>query len=842
MDDTVFRDAGDARAPAAARAGDTCAHCGDPLAGTRVVEKRIGGALQRYCCLGCAFIAEQLALVRAAHDDVAALEPAANQPRFDGADASPGAKPARTVELIVGGMVCSACALLLEHRLRREPGVARATVDFGSRRARIAYDPARTDVEGLRAVFARAGYRAATAVDPARERRAARIDLARVLVAWLAMMQVMMLALPAYVTNPGDIPPDIEQLLRLAQLVLTAPVLLFSATPLFRAAASQLRARFVGMDLPIALGLGAAAAASVWATVVAAGPVYYDSITMFVALVLGSRWLQARALAKARARVDSADAASRITAQRLRGWPASLATEAVPADALAPGDRVLVAAGDVVPADGRVVDGGSTVSLAWLTGESTPVAVHANDRVLAGSVNVEQALVVEVTRAGESTSLAALRRLADDAAQARPAIVETGNRVAVVFLWVVLAITVATIVGWWLVDPAQAIPSALAVLVATCPCALSLAAPAAFSAAQSRLTRDGVLTARLAALERLARIDTFASDKTGTLTVAQPALARTIVVRGVDGSAARHALAIAAALESLSTHPFARAIAAAADAADVAAPVATRARVVTGCGVEGDVAGRRWRLGSRAFVFDSIAPARHEAAAEELEAALAGAARTAPDDDRGLDASVALLGDQSGVVAAFRFAEAIRDDAVPFAAALRDAGVELHLLSGDAPAPVARLARRLGLDPARHAFPLQSPEDKRRHIATLQRQGRRVAMLGDGMNDAPVIAQADVSFALGAELGGTALAQTRADFVVTSPRLTAVAGALATARRSLRIVRQNFGWAFAYNVVAIPLAALGHLTPALAAAGMAASSLLVVGNALRLLRDKAPER
>jgi Cu2+-exporting ATPase len=854
MNDTLYS-ASKPPADAGSPAASACAHCGDPLAGARVVQRRLGAQSLSFCCLGCAFIAEQMALAQAALRDVTALHgpaPAAGASvtapstgAEAGADAGADSGTARhvqTVDLVVDGMVCAACALLIEHRLTRQPGVLRVDVDFAARRARCAIDPQVAGAETLRTAIARCGYRAwasrEAGADAACERRAGRIELARVLLAWLAMMQVMMLALPAYVTSPGDVPADLEQLLRIAQLVLTAPVLLFSAAPLFRAAWSQWRARFVGMDLPIALGLAAAAAASVHATVTAHGPVYFDSITMFVAFVLGSRWLQARALARTRARVDAAEAAARLDAQRLRAWPASLATDTVPAAALHPGDRVLVPAGEIVPADARVLDGASTVSLAWLTGESTPVPVAGGQRVLAGSVNVEQALVAEVLLAGETTSLAALRRLADEAARERPPIVETGHRVAVAFLWIVLGITVATLAGWWLVDPAQAVPSALAVLVATCPCALSLAAPAAFSAAQARLARDGVQTARLAAVERLAAVDVFASDKTGTLTAAMPVLERTIVVRGLDdGAAQAFALSVAASLESLSTHPFARALSQSAAAAGLLARTPLQGRVVAGSGVEGTIDGRRYRLGSRRFVFDHIAPARRSEAAADLARRLVAAGHDAGDDSGAADRSLALLADEDGVVAALGFSERLRDDAVAFAAALRATGTELHIVSGDGPVPVRRLCDRLGLDPATHAHAQQSPEDKRRFIASLQRGARRVAMLGDGMNDAPVLAQADVSFALGTELGGTALAQARADFVVTSNRLAAVAAALVTARAGMRIVRQNFRWAFAYNVVAIPLAAFGYLTPALAAAGMAASSLLVVANALRLLRE-----
>ena len=783
-----------------------CAHCGDALAGLKIVSRTIGGRRQDYCCLGCAFIAEQLQLARASDADRVALE------------ASLAQGPARRevpagahVQVEIRGMVCAACALLIEHRLRRTDGVASAHVDFAAQRAYVGFEPQRTDAAAIKRAIERAGYR--TDVGAPSEARRHRVELLRVLVAWLMMMQVMMLAVPAYVAKPGDIPADIEQLLRLAQLVLTMPVLLFSAVPILRGALSQLRAGPIGMDLPIVLGLSAAFAASTWATISSHGAVYFDSITMFVALVLGVRWLQARALRVARGHLDDAQRRGRLTARRLRGFPASLATESVAADQLVVDDHVLVPVGETVPADGVIVQGTSSVSQAWLTGEATPIEKQDGAPALAGSVNLEQPLVLRVTRAGEATSLAALRRLVDDAGRERPRIVELANRIAVFFLWAVLAVTAATVVGWWWVDPAQALPSAVAVLVATCPCALSLAAPAALAATQSALAERGVLTARSAALEALARIDVLACDKTGTLTTAEPALTRVIPLRGLRNG---DVLALAAALEAVAAHPFARALAQA--AANIAVPVAQDVVITPSAGIEGRVAGRRLRIGKIEY---ALALAGDAAQAVWSRRWPALAAQIARDD------SVIALADEQGALALFAFGEVLRPDAAALVDAARAAGAEVVLVSGDRAGAVERVARALGIE---RAYAQQTPASKRELVAQLQGTGRRVAMLGDGFNDAPVLAQADVSIAL-AE--GAALAQARADFIVLGSRAGDVAALLRGARRGMRIVRENFAWALVYNLGAIPLAAFGYLSPALAAVGMAASSALVVGNALR---------
>lgn len=803
-----FRAAG-AHAPGG---GTSCDHCGDPLAG-KVVHRLIGGHERSFCCLGCAFIAEQVQWASGA----------SGEPRADGSEhpaQETRAIPAGSAhaQVPIAGMVCSACALLVEHRLRGARGVVQACVEFGAGRAHVSFDPALTSPDRLERVIQQAGYRTGVA-DRASLARARRIELLRVMLAWLVMMQVMMLAVPAYLAAPGDIPPDIEQLLRIIQLVLAVPVLVFSAQPLVRAAVTQLRARAIGMDLPIVMGLAVAFAASLAATWRADGPVYYDSIAMFIALVLSVRWLQARALGAAQLHIAGALDSARIVAHRLRAFPASIEVEIVAADVLVAGDQVLVPPGETVPADGAVVRGTSAISQAWLTGEATPNDVSCGGRVAAGAVNLDQPLVVHVEHAGEATSLAALRRLVDEASRSRPRIVETANRVAIAFLWVVLGVTLATLVGWSLIDPARALPSAIAVLVATCPCALSLAAPAALTAVQAAFARRGILTARPAAIEQLARVDTLACDKTGTLTLPVPELLR-IVPLG-DG-AADTLLAHAASLEASSNHPFARALARAATRAGLTAPQARDTIAANAAGVEATVEGTRLRIGKASY---ALGLAQEPARAADIVAKVV--------DEQGLrEASVVVMAGTEGPVALFAFGEIVRPDARALVLAAQAQRAQVLLLSGDRREPVARVGRQLGIvtEDTNNVYALQTPESKKRLVATLQAQGRRVAMLGDGMNDAPVIAQADVSIAL-AE--GAALAQARADFICLHSRLGDVGALLAGSRKAMRIVRENLLWAAAYNLAVIPLAAFGYLTPALAAVGMAASSLLVVGNALR---------
>jgi Cu2+-exporting ATPase len=800
-----------ADAPVDAAIG-VCDHCGDSLAGLRVLRRQVGPTMQSFCCNGCLFIAEQLYLAQAGNRDRQALNAWVAGEGAASAGETLAAGQAQ-VQLAIGGMVCSACALLIEHQLRQLPGVLRANVDFGARLAYVLFDHRQVTRGELQRAIERAGYDAGRV--PRDERRLRRIELLRVLIAWLGMMQVMMLSVPLYFAAPGDVPADIEQLMRIASLVLTLPVVLFSAQPLYRAAWSQLRMGAIGMDLPVVLGISAAFIASAWATVSAQGAVYFDSVTMFVALVLAARWVLARGLESAREHVDVARRQSTLTALRLVAFPSSLATEAIPADRLKIGDRVLVPPGESVPADGVVVHGRSSCSQAWLTGESTPIDKSNGAPVLAGSINLDQPLVVEITRIGASTSLAALQRLVDEAGRERPRIIESANRVARVFLWVVLGITLATLLGWWLVDPGQALPNAIAVLVATCPCALSLAAPAAIAAGQSALAERRILLARTAALETLARVNLLACDKTGTMTSGQPALLRQLVLRDGDPE---EILATAAALETMSTHPYARALLAAAQSLAKPLPSIADGRVEASAGIEAMASGRRYRLGRLEFALPDKLASQRAALSDVIAREHLGAA------------SYIVLADEDGALAIFVFGERLRDDAAHVIDRAAERGVDVVLLSGDRREPVQSVAGALGIE---RALAHQTPESKRAWVAGQQRAGHVVAMLGDGMNDAPVIAQADVSIALAS---GSTLAQARADLIVLSSRLVDVEFAFAAAARAMRIVRQNLVWAFAYNVLIIPLAAFGIVSPALAAAGMATSSMVVIGNALRAKR------
>lgn len=481
------------------------------------------------------------------------------------------------------------------------------------------------------------------------------------------------------------------------------------------------------------------------------------------------------------------------------------------ADLLA-GDVLLVKPGEVLPADGSVIEGASNADESLLTGESRPVAKRTGDAVTGGSVNVGSPLTVRVQRVGESTRLASIQRLMEQASAEKPNVVKVADRVAARFVGALLLLAAVTGALWWWHSPAQALWIFVSVLVVSCPCALSLATPVALTVATGVLSRKGVLVARGHAIETLARATHFVFDKTGTLTEGRPELVETLAA---DRLTAPDALSLAAAMELGSEHPIGRTLREA-GGSDIAV-VVENMRAVTGQGVEAWFGGRQVRLGSPGFV----ASLSGQSSPPVIRQWLA-------DGD-----TVVALGDDLGWLAWFRFADLPRQGAAKALAALKAQGVTLAALSGDTPATVAKIAAELGISSAQGGM---SPEDKHAAILSLQERGAVVAMIGDGVNDAPVLAQAHVSIAMG---GGTDLARSQGDIVLLSDDLGHLADGVEIARHSLRIIWQNLAWALAYNLAAIPLAMSGFVTPWMAGVGMSASSLLVVLNALRLQRYDA---
>lgn len=718
--------------------------------------------------------------------------------------------------VVFEGMHCAACAISIEEALLRLPGVRSVQVSAASHRGRVVWSALETRPSQWMQASATAGYKAVPANDAqAHElrRKQARRMLWRVAVAGLCMMQVMMYATPAYVAEPGDITPDMLQLLRWASWLLSLPVMLFSCTPFFTSAWQDLRHRRISMDLPVAIGMLGTFAVSSLGTFEPQGPfggeVYFDSLTMFVFFLLMGRWMELRMRDRT---AGALEAVLNRLPDSVRRRTADGRWELVSIRRLAMGDVVEVLPGEAFPGDGTVLAGQTEVDEALLTGESLPLSRRADDAVIAGSHNLSGRVEVRVEQVGAATRYARIVALMESASAHKPAVAELADRMAKPFLMgVLLAATTAAIV-WWPQGPGHAIMVAVAVLVVTCPCALSLATPAAMLAAAGALARSGVLVRRLQALQRLAEVDTVVFDKTGTLTLDSFSVAALHTRPGVSDKEIWR-LAERMAMQSL--HPVSRAIAAQARQRRRAGgeeddllpwPEGWTVTEHPGMGVSAqapaDAHGpRQFRWGSARFC---QAPAR---AHERLQVNLA---------------------DECGWLATFELQETLRPEAAAVVQVLQQRGLNVQVLSGDAPLAVARVAESLGIHDHRGAC---SPQDKLQVLQSLQKQGRRVAMVGDGLNDGPVLAGADVSFALGQAV---ALTQSQADMVLMSGRLDALAPTLQRSRQTLRVVRQNLGWSLAYNVACIPLAWAGWLPAWAAGLGMALSSLLVVLNALRL--------
>jgi Cu2+-exporting ATPase len=786
-----------------------CFHCAEPLPARGVRHALIDGGERALCCAGCEAAAMLIRDAGLLDYYRVRSEPAR---RADEAPADFLAWDSESVQLaqvrerdgdgtreitvLVEGLRCAACGWLIEHALGREPGVREVQVNPSTGRATLAWDGATTRLSTLLDTLARLGYIAHLPgadgdVAATAQRRTA---LKRLVVAGLGMMQGMMFAEALYF---GDGAMDLatRDFFRWVGLGVSTPVVFYAGWPFLRGAWIEWRQRHPGMDLLVATTILVAWTASLVETLRGGPAVYFDSAVMFVFLLLATRHIEQAARRRANAAVE---VLARAQPQQARRVDADRVTE-IPVHALRVGDRVRVRPGEAVPADGTLLGTGGAFDEALLSGESRPVAREAGAEALAGSVCLDAPVELMVTRIGSATTLAQMVRLVERAQAARPRIARVADRIASRFVVALFAATVVIACAWYAIDPAQALPIALAVLAVSCPCALSLAVPAGLAATHSRLAREGALVLRPDALETLARVDCVVLDKTGTLTTGRMQVTGVRLLTA-DLSRAR-ALALGAALERESLHPLASAFRPHA----VDTLVARAVRATGGGGVAGRIDGTDWRLGSAAFV---------------------GAG-----DDAG---RAVWLADAQGPVARFEVDDELRAGAVAAMAALRERGVALRILSGDAPEAVARIAATLGIE---HWQARQSPQDKLAAIRKLQAEGRTVAMVGDGINDAAVLAGASVSVAM-AE--GAALAHAAADVVLATPRLQVLPSLLAAARDNQRVARQNLSWAVGYNTVGLLLAAVGLVPPWAAAIGMSVSSLAVTLNALRLAasRDK----
>jgi len=799
-------------------AQNACFHCGEPLPDGEPILASVGDNRQPVCCVGCKAVAEFIhssgleAFYRHRSKPSAELglraEPSKWQHYDDEelltryvSDDDKGA--ATTIE--IGGMYCSACVWLLDNTLARIEAVKSVSVSPATRRAVIRWDRSVLSFSQLLEAIAQVGFKPAptsaglaSSDNDGEYRRALR----RLIVAAAAGMQVMMFAVALYAGARYGIEGNVEQFLRVISLLVCLPIVFYSARPFFAGAYRGIKARSPGMDLPVAIAIAAAFVASVQATLANSGDIYFDSVAMFVLFLSATRYLEMRARHRSENRAEALARLLPETVTRMTGGE----PEVITLDRLRVGDVALIRSGDVIPADGEVLSGELMIDESLLTGESLPVTRKDGMAVFAGGINRAGSASVQISLTGASTSLAEIGRLLEQAKADRPPIALLADRVASKFVIGMLLVAATTGGIWMTIDPTRAFEIVLATLVVTCPCALSLATPAALAAAASRLAREGFLLIRSRVLEVLGKPVTIVFDKTGTLTEGRPTIVATDVLAAQGSSDADHYLALAAEIETASEHVLARAFRGHYKAG---AYKATNMQTQQGFGIEAIVDGQRYRIGNSEYV------------AELSDTTQV----TAHEDD---DSILIYLGNEEEILARFSIGDELREDAEFSIDALRNLGYEVAIASGDRETAVAAIAKKLCI---KDWHSQMSPADKLALVDELRQDGKTVVMVGDGINDAPVLAAADASIAIDA---GTALARASADAVVLGKRLGSVVDAIVIAARTRHIIRQNIAWAIFYNITAVPLAATGVLAPWMAAIGMSLSSLLVVLNALRL--------
>lgn len=792
-----------------------CFHCGLPVSGNTRYQTVILEAPRDFCCAGCQAVAG--AIVESGLEtyyldrDGAASGPAALPEKLEALLAfdHPATQKefvhhegdSASCELSLENLSCAACAWLIERRLQQQAGVEEATVNLSTHRLHLRWQESALPLSRILATLEAIGYRARpyrADAHVAQLKQESLNLLLRLAVAGFGMMQVMMYAGSLYVGAYRGIEDEYRDYLNWTNLILTTPVFFYSGWPFYRSALRALKAHRLNMDVSVSLALAGAYFASVYATVMRVGETYFDSVTMFIFFLLTSHFLETRARQRAG---DTAASLMALTPRLATRLSEKDGEQVVAAADLEPGQHVLVRPGETVPADGEVLEGRSAVSEALLTGEPLPLPKKAGDAVVGGSLNTDGSLIVRITRASADSTLGTLNRLLNRALGEKPQLARRADELAQIFVAVVLVIAAVVFAAWTWVDGWQhAFWITLAVLVATCPCALSLATPVALTSATNALAERGFLLSRGHVLETLAAATHVIFDKTGTLTTGRLQLLATETLRGEE----HEALDIVCALEQRSEHPVALAFRALQRAP---LPTVQGLQHEAGGGVSGIIRGHRYRFGHAGFALGDDPLGAEKGSAEKL-----------------------WLADDDGALASFTLSDSLRPEASAVVAALQARGLVTWLLSGDRSKVVQEIGETLGMARVEGGL---SPEEKRERVRKLQESGAVVVMVGDGVNDAPVLAQAHLSIAMAS---ATDLAQVTADALLLRDDLRHIVAARDMARKTRHIIRQNLGWSLAYNLAVLPPAALGWLPPWLAALGMSLSSLVVVVNALRLRR------
>ena len=793
-----------------------CFHCGEPVPGNCNLTIEADGVIQPVCCSGCEAVANLIlqsgqsryykfrteTAIKPADEDATIEE---SWRRYDERHAlwgSPLNNGRYELLLQVEGIRCAACAWLIRSQLEARDGIDQVQVDVATGFVRVNWQPAKLQLSKIAAILAGVGYRphlplsGAESMGRQKERRDA---LKRLGVAGLGMMQVMMYAAGLYAGDAMGISEGSERFLQWISLIVTTPVLLYSGRVFYSSAWRSLSHGKVGMDVPVALAISIAFIMSCINFLSGNGHVYFDSVVMFIFFLSLGRYAE---LVIRHRNLQTGLALARLLPEWAELIMDGDETERVPAIDLRIGDQVRVRAGQTFPADGRVISGSTEVDEALLTGESRPVEKHMDDVVIAGSINRAQTIAFEVSKDPDDSTVSVMGRMLLKSQTHRSRYTRLSERYAGWFVAVVLIVASLTALWWATHNMDMLFPATLAVLVISCPCALSLATPAAIASSSRALLEQGILLTRSEALEILGGIDTVVFDKTGTLTSGSPTVVETVINPDRDDFNQASATRIVASLELDSSHPISKAF----------SDIQVRRGAVTQVtnhenGVQGRVDGLLYRVGNAAFTRVNVF---------DLQGGLGRV----------------WLADDKGWIARFDLDDGLRSSATETITALRARGLDLAILSGDHQQAVASVAKRVGID-SWHAE--QTPRMKMDFLESLQADGKTILMVGDGINDAPVLSVANVSMTVS---GASELANSTADFILTGKSLKYIEYILMSGDRARAVIRQNLTWALSYNLLAVPFAAAGLIVPWMAALGMSVSSLLVVLNSGRLANRK----